>query len=397
MNPTTLIVFSHMRWDLAYRRPQSLMSSLGRRMPVLFVEEPVPGAAADFLEVWAPEAGVHVLRPHVTGAMNGFVDANTLAVQALLASHLETHGIQNYWLWFYTPMAFPVAEHLQPEGVVYDCMQELSALRGAAPELLQHENDLLERADLVFTNGHGLYEAKRTRHPNVHCFPSSVDAEHFGRTLQPGHADHLAQAHIPRPRLGYCGVIDERIDMGLVEALADAHARWQIIMAGPVVNIDPAKLPQRANLHWLGQCDYADRPELLGGWDVCVMPYALNESTRVLSPSRALEYLASGRPVVSTPVCDVAGPYAGIVAIAASRYAFVASCVAALTRSPAAIARQTQVTRLLLTRTSWTGTATAMAKLIEQHQAHVLAANRRAQPSGGQAFADSFMGYLAAE
>ncbi|WP_240965070.1 glycosyltransferase [Acidovorax sp. SRB_24] len=376
MNTTTLIVFSHLRWDFVYQRPQQLMSRLARRMPVLFVEEPVPGAASEFLEVMDPEVGVRVLRPHVSSEGAGFHDAHTQAVQALLATYLQEHAVQRYWLWFYTPMALPLAERLQPEGVVYDCMDELSAFRFAPPELLQRENALFACADLVFTGGHSLYESKRTRHPNVHCFPSSVDAAHFARALQ---SDHAAQAHLPHPRLGYCGVIDERIDLDLVAALADAHPRWQIVMVGPVVKIDPATLPQRANLHWLGQRDYAELPELIGGWEVCLMPFALNPSTRFISPTKTLEYLAAGRPVVSTPICDVAGPYAGIVSIAASRCAFVAACAAALALSPAARARQAEAVRALLSRTSWDGTATAMANLIEQHRAPRPAA-RPAQP-----------------
>ncbi len=380
MNATTLIVFSHLRWDFVYQRPQQLMSRLARRMPVLFVEEPVPGAASAFLEVMDPEVGVRVLRPHVTSDGAGFQDAHAEAVQALLATYLQAHAVQRYWLWFYTPMALPLAERLQPEGVVYDCMDELSAFRFAPPELLQREKALFACADLVFTGGHSLYEAKRTRHPNVHCFPSSVDAAHFARAPHPGHADHSAQAHLPHPRLGYCGVIDERIDLELVAALADADPCWQIVMVGPVAKIDPADLPQRANIHWLGQRDYAELPELIGGWDVCLMPFALNESTRFISPTKTLEYLAAGRPVVSTPICDVAGPYAGIVAIAASRSAFVTACAAALKLTPTARTRQTQAVRALLARTSWDGTATAMANLIEQHSARKVAA-RAAQPS----------------
>ena len=362
----TLLVFSHLRWDFVYQRPQQLLSRLARRMPVLFLEEPIPGAAAPALEVMDPEPRVRVLRPHVTSHGAGFHDAHTEQVQALLQAYLQENSIDRYWLWFYTPMALPLAQGLEPEGVVYDCMDELSAFRFAPPELLQRESDLLAQADLVFTGGHSLYEAKRTRHPNVHCFPSSVDAGHFGRAARAGQPDHEAQAHLVYPRLGYFGVIDERIDLGLVAALADAHAEWQVIMVGPVVKIDPASLPQRANIHWLGQRDYAELPELVAGWNVCLMPFALNESTRFISPTKTLEYLAAGRPVVSTPIRDVVTPYAGIVAIADTPQAFVAACEAALVRTPNEQAHDALVTQKLLARTSWDGTATAMAELLEE-------------------------------
>ena len=368
LSPFTLIVFSHLRWDFVYQRPQQLLSRLAQRLPVLFVEEPIPGAVAPALEVMDPEPGVRVLRAHVTSHGAGFHDAHTAQVQALLLTYLQEHAIDRYWLWFYTPMALPLADPLAPQGVVYDCMDELSAFHFAPPELLQRESDLFARADLVFTGGHSLFEAKRSRHPNVHCFPSSVDAAHFGRAARSGQPDHGAQAHLGRPRLGYFGVIDERIDLGLVAAVADAHADWQVVMVGPVVKIDPASLPRRANLHWLGQRAYAELPELVAGWDVCLMPFALNDSTRFISPTKTLEYLAAGRPVVSTPIRDVVLPYAGIVAIADTHAAFVAACKAALERTPEQAASQVFSVQTLLARTSWDGTATAMAELMQDLQ-----------------------------
>ncbi len=365
----TLIVFSHLRWDFVYQRPQQLLSRLARRMPVLFVEEPVPGAASPALEVMDPEPGVRVLRPHVTSEGAGFHDAHTAQLQALLQRYLQQHAVSRYWLWFYTPMALPLAARLQPQGIVYDCMDELSAFKFAPPELLQRENALFSQADLVFTGGVSLYEAKRSRHPAVHCFPSSVDAAHFARARQPGHPDHVAQAQLPRPRLGYFGVIDERIDLELIARLADARADWQIVMVGPVAKIDPAALPRRANLHWMGQRGYGELPEFLGGWDVCLMPFALNESTRFISPTKTLEYLAAGRPVVSTPIRDVVGPYAGVVAIADTPEAFAAACEAALTRTLDEQQRASAAVQALLARTSWDGTAQAMFELVQAQQA----------------------------
>ena len=368
LSPLTLIVFSHLRWDFVYQRPQQLLSRLAQRLPVLFLEEPMPGAAAPCMEVMDPEPGVRVLRPHVTSHGAGFHDAHTEQVQALLLAYLQEHAIERYWLWFYTPMALPLASGLAPQGVVYDCMDELSAFRFAPSELLQRESDLFAQADLVFTGGHSLFEAKRARHPNVHCFPSSVDAAHFGRAARPGNPGHDAQAYLGYPRLGYFGVIDERVDLDLVAALADAHTDWQVVMVGPVVKIDPASLPRRANIHWLGQRDYAELPELVAGWDVCLMPFALNESTRFISPTKTLEYLAAGRPVVSTPIRDVVAPYAGIVAIADTPQAFVAACESALVRTPQEVARDAVAVQKLLARTSWDGTATAMAELLQEQQ-----------------------------
>jgi glycosyltransferase involved in cell wall biosynthesis len=235
--------------------------------------------------------------------------------------------------WFYTPMALEFAGHLAPDVTVYDCMDELSAFRGAPPGLLRLEQALLDRADLVFTGGRSLYEAKRDRHPRVFCFPSSIDAAHFGqaRARRPDPAD---QAGIPRPRIGFFGVVDERMDLDLVRALAERRPDWRFVMIGPVAKIDPEALPRLPNLHWLGGKSYADLPAYLSGWDAGFMPFALNESTRFISPTKTPEFLAAGLPVVSTPILDVVRDYgeAGLVEIAEGPAAFADALARALSR-----------------------------------------------------------------
>ncbi|WP_259651908.1 glycosyltransferase [Variovorax sp. UMC13] len=360
---TTMIVFSHLRWDFVYQRPQQLLSRLAKRFSVVFVEEPVPNAERAALERLQPCVGVEVLRPHLTGSATGFHDEHIPELQAMLADYLRARALNDYWLWFYTPMAMPLAAGLQPGGVVYDCMDELAAFRHAPRQLLQRENALFKMADLVFTGGQSLYESKRGRHARVHCFPSSVDAAHFSKATDGG--AHVAQAHIGRPRIGYCGVIDERVDLDLVDALSKAHADWEIVMVGPVVKIDPALLPQRVNIHWLGQQDYADLPALISGWDVCMMPFALNDATRYISPTKTLEYMAADKPVVSTPIRDVVTPYAGVVAIADSPSSFVAACEKALGRTPEERTQDAAARAIIVAGTSWDCTAAHMADLIE--------------------------------
>jgi UDP-galactopyranose mutase len=367
---TTLIVFSHLRWDFVYQRPQQLLSRIAQRHAVLFVEEPVPNAARATLERLSPCEGVTVLRPHLTGGATGFHDDHIPQLQALLATYLGQNAIDDYWLWFYTPMAMPLAAELSPQGVVYDCMDELAAFRHAPRQLLQRESALFRIADLVFTGGQSLYESKRDRHEHVHCFASSVDTAHFARAAQaPGsradHPDHPDQAGIAHPRLGYCGVVDERVDLALIAALADAHADWQVVMVGPVVKIDPGTLPRRPNIHWLGQRSYQELPELIAGWDVCLLPFELNQATRYISPTKTLEYMAAGKAVVSTPIRDVAGPYAGVVAIADGPRAFVAACEAALAASDGDKAAQAEARAAILGATSWDRTAREMVELID--------------------------------
>lgn len=362
---TSILVFSHLRWDFVYQRPQQLMSRLAAGHPIVFVEEPIHGADQTRLERYSPCAGVEVLRMHLPGNAPGFDDQHMDGMRALLAEHLLERGINDYLLWFYTPMALPLAQGLAPRGMVYDCMDELSAFDFAPPALLAREAALFATVDLVFTGGRSLYESKRSRHGDVHCFPSSVDHAHFGRR---GISDHTDQAGLATPRLGYYGVIDERLDLNLIAALAHAHPEWQVVMVGPVVKIDPQKLPRRANLHWMGQRRYDELPAFLAGWNVCLMPFALNASTRFISPTKTLEYLAAGKPVVSTPVRDVAQQYADVVPIAATPEEFVQACESILAWTLTQQAEFQEAAAETVAATSWDMTATAMRALLARFE-----------------------------
>jgi glycosyltransferase involved in cell wall biosynthesis len=238
-------------------------------------------------------------------------------------------------LWYYTPLAIEHSRGLKADLVVYDCMDELSAFKFASPELKTAEAELLERAHVVFTGGHSLYQAKRGLHPNVHAFASSVDAAHFNQARRGVLADPADQAALPRPRLGFFGVIDERLDLDLVAGMADRRPDWSFVMIGPVVKIDPASLPRRSNIHWLGGRHYKELPSYLAHWDVGIMPFAINEATRFISPTKTPEFLAAGLPVVSTPIADVVRPYGelGLAEIARDPDGFVHRCEGLLTRS----------------------------------------------------------------
>lgn len=356
----TLVVFSHLRWNFVYQRPQHLLSRLAQKWAVIFIEEPVPSAAHAHIEQSTPVNGVQVWRPHVTGGEYGFHDDHLAPMQELVADQLSVQSITDYWVWFYTPMAYPFAAGLSPRGVVYDCMDELTAFKNAPLQLVQRENALFRAADLVFTGGASLYQAKRARHPDVHCFPSSVDAQHFSRKS----SDHPLQAGLAHPRLGYCGVIDERIDLNLIAALAAARPQCQIVMVGPVAKIDPESLPKAANIHWLGQQSYEELPDFIFGWDVCLLPFALNDATRYISPTKTLEYMACGRPSVSTPIKDVVDTYSQLVAIADHPDFFIAACDSILQRTADERATHAQALAETVARTSWDATASAMAELI---------------------------------
>jgi UDP-galactopyranose mutase len=367
-----LVCLSHLRWDFVYQRPQHLMSRFARDRRVFFFEEPVffdpdveDGPAR--LDVGERPGGIRVAVPRLPHGLSP--EEVEAAQRDLLQGMLADHGVSDFVLWYYTPMALGFSDGLAPAAVVYDCMDELSLFRGAPPALLERERRLLELADLVFTGGQSLYEAKRERHPSVHAFPSSIDAEHFGRARRPA-PEPADQAAIPRPRLGYFGVIDERIDLDLLAAAADARPDWQWVMVGPVVKIDPEGLPRRRNLHYLGMKSYDELPSYLAGWDAALMPFARNESTRFISPTKTPEYLAGGRPVVSTPIRDVVRPYGelALVEIAEEPQAFAAAAERAMRRfGEGAPEREEWLAQVdeFLARGSWSRTFRHMSDLID--------------------------------
>jgi glycosyltransferase involved in cell wall biosynthesis len=226
----------------------------------------------------------------------------------LLDQYLRREGITRFISWYYTPMALEFSWHLSPLLTVYDCMDELSAFQGAPPELIGMENRLFARADVVFAGGPSLYDAKRLQHNNVHLFPSSIDREHFS-SARKALPDPVDQATIPHPRIGFFGVLDERFDQQLLAEIAERSPDWHFVLVGPIVKIDPSQLPQAANIHYLGQKSYTELPHYLANWDVSMLPFAQNSSTRFISPTKTPEYLAAGKPVVSTPIRDVVRPY----------------------------------------------------------------------------------------
>jgi glycosyltransferase involved in cell wall biosynthesis len=297
------------------------MSRFARERRVFFVEEPLfDSNEPSITTAVCPRTGVHVVTPHLTADVN-----RNPTLEKLLVEFMRTQGIYKPIVWFYTPMAlkfFP--EDLSPAAVVYDCMDELSMFRGAPKELQQLEEQLLQSADLVFTGGVSLFEAKRHSHPRVHPFPSGVDSLHF---LQARSLPHDFQEHngMPQPRLGYAGVIDERLDLPLIDEMARKRPYWQFVMIGPTAKISPDALPRRGNIHWLGMKDYTDLPKYFAGWDVGIMPFALNDATRFISPTKTPEYLSAGLPVVSTAIRDVVRPYGdlGLAKIAHSADEFI--------------------------------------------------------------------------
>jgi len=357
-----LVCLSHLRWDFVYQRPQHLMSRFAKNRRVFFVEEPIFTVEQTHLKISPREDNLTVVVPHISNA-----DRETKNIESIQGELLDElfskQQIKDFVLWFYTPMAMSFAEHLEPKAVIYDCMDELSKFKFAPPALLENETKLFEKADLVFTGGQSLYEAKKDRHKSVHAFPSSIDTAHFkqARNITDETQD---QKQISHPRFGYCGVIDERLDLNLLAETADFRPDWQFLMIGPVVKIRDEDLPRRANIHYLGGKNYQELPAYMAGWDVALMPFALNESTRFISPTKTPEYLAAGKPVVSTPIRDVVRPYGemNLVFIVSTAEEFIAACEKALNENQTEkLARVDK----FLAQNSWDKTWSQMAGLID--------------------------------
>ena len=357
----TLIVFCHLRWDFVFQRPQHLMTRLAEHYNILFVEEPMHTEGQARLEKMAVAPNITVYRPHTPIHQWGFHDDQLPTLQGLLGD-LVPDG-ERPVVWFYTPMALPLLQGLNPSLVVYDCMDELAAFKNPPKQLLQRESALLNLADLVFTGGPSLYEAKKDRHANAHCFSSSVDAKHFRQALDSA-ISHPDQAHVAGPRLGFYGVIDERFDTDLVRQMAAAHPEWQIVLVGPVVKIDPAELPRADNVHYMGQRNYDELPKFLAGWDLCLLPFAMNDSTKFISPTKVLEYMAAEKLSVSTPITDVKVPYGDVVAIASTAGEYIAACEQMLAAADEEKARLVERMRDIVANTSWDKTASRMHELI---------------------------------
>lgn len=361
-----LICFSHLRWNFVFQRPQHLMSRFAQARRVIYWEEPeaaLPDCQPAIGVRTCAETGVIVVTPSLPETLD------PTEREAVLKSLLDAFvaGEKGPFIrWYYTPMMLPFSRHLDSACTVYDCMDELANFRFAPPELMGLERELFAVADVIFTGGYSLYEAKKDRHPNIHPFPSSVDRAHFSRARAMD-AVPDDQTMLAGPRFGFYGVIDERMDLDMIAGLADAHPEWSIVMVGPVVKIDPAELPRRANIHYLGGKQYEELPAYLGGWDVALMPFAINDSTKFISPTKTPEYLAGGRPVVSTPITDVIRHYDDLdaVFIADGTRAFVRGCEDAL-----ALARGSgdwlRDVDLKLANLSWDTTYARMAGLVRE-------------------------------
>lgn len=306
-----MVVFSHLRWDFVYQRPQHIITRMARKRKVLFVEEPIiPDSASKHARMTMVRDNIAVFQPYVSSVED---------IADILSQHIDFH--KPPMAWFYSATFLPVLDKLKFGKVIYDCMDELSLFKGADPSLAEQEEYLMNAADIVFTGGKSLFESKSSMHKNIHCFPSSVERAHFEKALNGIAVPEDIQA-ITGPIAGYCGVIDERIDLSLIDSVAAANPGISFVLVGPLAKICDDDLPKRKNLHYLGMRSYYTLPNYLKGMDIAIMPFARNESTRFISPVKTLEYMAAGKPIISTRIHDIERDYAHCVHIVDDADAF---------------------------------------------------------------------------
>lgn len=366
-----IVCISHLRWDFVWQRPQHILSRLAQQHRILFVEEPITNTqeTQHRLEIIpaakAPNVTVaRLIHPTQHDHWIGHDDPASRQVYShLVREYIQQQGFQDTVLWLYTPMAFDFVSHVKHKVLVYDVMDQLSAFRGAPASLAGLEQQLLQKANLVFTGGASLYRNKLTANPATYLFPSGVETEHFAKANEPEtFAKPADLANIAAPIIGYFGVIDERMDFGLLEYMANSHPEWQIVLLGPILKVGPHELPQAPNLHYLGMKSYDELPAYLAFFDVAMVPFVLNESTEFLSPTKTLEYMAAHKPIVATPIRDIVELYGEVVRIGHDHNEFINHVQTALNENP--YQRLAKENDLLLQYT-WNNIANRMQLLID--------------------------------
>jgi len=370
-----LIVFSHIRWNCIYQRPQNLMSRLAYHYRVLFIEEPIYEQTVSrypTLEYSCQGPNIEVLTPRTGVPTAGFNQQQASILAPLLEEYLLANCIEDYAIWFYTPMAYSFIDYLQPKAVIYDCTEIDSERDEDSMEWREMEEALVDHADTIFTSGPSLYDSKRDIHPNVHCLPNAVDMVHFSpeRLLQTSHSSTdvaQLQEKIGFPRLGFFGVIDERIDFDLLAKVAEARPDWNIVMLGPIKNVNESELPKYPNIHWLGMHSYERLPYFLATWDVCFLPYIVNDLTGFINPCQTLEYMAAEKPVVSTAIPDIAAMYEDVAHFVHTPKQFIEQCETLLSHT--AVERSALVSGMLTAvwRMSWDNAVESVRRELDQH------------------------------
>ena len=370
MTAFDLVVVSHLRWNFVWQRPQQLLSRLAKTHRILFIEEPefAPEGAEPAPILCEVMPNLTTLTPQISKADAGETDLWLWPcrdqITAQVRDAMRKMSLSRRALWMYTPTPEFMVKVVAPDMLVYDVMDELANFKFAPAELKENEKRLLGQSAVVFTGGASLYDSKKHHNPNTHLFASGVDGAHYEKACHPDTTPPEWMQDIPGPRAAYIGVIDERLYHDLIGKMAAARPDVQFLICGPIVKVDPAHLPQAPNLHYPGQQTYDDLPRILSGTDICLMPFAINEATKYISPTKTLEYMATHRPIVSTPIRDVVRFYSDIVYLADDHDGYIAQIDAALNEAAEVRATKRLREKKILAEQAWDAIAASMDTLM---------------------------------
>lgn len=360
-NQQDIIVFSHLRWNFVFQRPQQILTRLAKQRKILFIEEPITFNSSERgkASIYHPEKNITVMQPKIA-----FKNL-TQDLPLLIAKQIRSEKLHDPVLWFYSAAFSEIIPFLNHSLIVYDCMDELAAFKGASPLLVAQEKYLLSVADIVFTGGKSLYEEKKKHAGNIYCFPSSVDQKHFARAYKDETILPKDIKNISQPTVGFYGVIDERLDKNLLEQIARRMPQVAFVMIGPIIKIDPKSLPKLPNIHYLGPKPYHLLPAYLKGIHIAMMPFALNDATKFISPTKTLEFIAAGKPIVSTPITDVIRDYKDVIQIAHDPNFFVKSILYYLQEGSLLREIRERAYKIILKQNSWDTVVSQMQKIMQ--------------------------------
>ena len=320
-----LLLYSQVAWHGVWQRPQEMALGLARRRRVLFVspiqvhERLGRYARARTLERIDGGKGVTVFSPTIFSGeyRRAWVcRLNSILVDAELRRLLR--GERHVTFLTNTPLAAPLLDRFPFRKVIYDVMDDFAAFDWAPATARESHERLLREADAVLTGTYTLLEDARAQGREATYAPCGVDYEAFaGGEATADFAEPAELRGLPRPILGYVGTLSERIDTRILSALAERFPQASLVLIGPVYR-NLGEPPRAPNIRYLGLKPHSELPAYLHHFDVALMPFRLSDAARAINPVKALEYLAAGCVVVSTPIPDVVRFYSGVMLVAPS-------------------------------------------------------------------------------
>lgn len=379
-----IVCLSSTRWSFLWQRPQQIMSRLCARHDILYVDPPFPVAEEQVRGISNDESGTLIVKnlQTINDALQIFrpleisrfsypdLDSNELLKmnQELLQCQIQKALFQLGWqhplLWLYDPRNVNLVDQLNPCGVIYDCVDSFRSFSWSHPHVSIWEEALVDRADVVLATSRALYQERLRKNRYTFLVPNAADYKHFSPWQ--GYEKPADITAISRPRLGFIGAIYEWVDLELLQVIADKSPAWNLVLIGPKQH--GLQLPERSNIHWLGQRGYAELPAYVHSFDVALIPFLVNETTQHANPIKFWEYLAAGKPVVSTLLPEIPD-VPGVVWRSENHSMFCNHCAQALELVQHPLSRNKIITkaRAIAYANSWENRCKRILRILVSH------------------------------